>query len=224
MTSIFDLDAALRRVRPERRTQRLIPPVPVALLPDDADPRSIGPVLLDTCVFIDNGHNRLPIGARRLLAARGLVHVSSVTGMELAYAFGRLDPADAPTERSLHHLRFVLDRAPVHRVVTATPADYALAGVLAGTLARTQGLTHEARRKLLLDCVIFSSARRHGLTVLTANHSDFSLLAMLLPDGKAAFYRAVGRLQGPPSRRATPAQEYRATPAQEYRATSAHQF
>lgn len=191
MNSIFDLDAALRRVRPEHRTQRLAPPSPITLLPDDADPRSIGPVLLDTCVFIDNGHNRLPMGARRLLAVRGLVHVSSVTGMELAYAFGRLDPEDARTGRSLHHLRFVLDQAPAHRVVTASPADHTLAGVLAGTLARTQGLTQEARRKLLLDCVIFASARRHGLTVLTANHSDFALLAMLLPDGKAAFYRAL---------------------------------
>ncbi|HUB10435.1 MAG TPA: hypothetical protein VMB34_00640 [Acetobacteraceae bacterium] len=139
MTSIFDLDAALRRIGPEHQTQRLIPPSRITLLPDDADPRAIGRVLLDTCVFIDNGHNRLPMGARRLLAARGLVHVSSVTGTELAFAFGRLDPADARTARNLHYLRFVLDQAPSHRVVSASPADHALAGVLAGTLVRTQG-------------------------------------------------------------------------------------
>jgi len=192
LNSIFDLDAALRRVRPERRTQRLVAAAPIALLADDIDPRAIGPVLLDTCVFIDNGHNRLPMGARRLLAARGQVHVSSVTGMELAFAFGRLDPADARTARNLHYLRFVLDRAPSHRVVAATPADYALAGVLAGTLTRTQAIGHEARRKLLLDCLLFAAGRRNGLTVLTANHRDFALLAMLVPDGKAVFYRAMG--------------------------------
>lgn len=193
MTSIFDLDAALRRVRPERRVQCLTVPAPVALLPDNVDPAALGPVLLDTCVFIDNGRNRLPLGARRLLAARGLVHVSSVTGMELAYAFGRLDPRDARTARSLDYLRAVLANAPAHRVVTAAPADHTLAGVLAGTLARTQSLNQEARRKMLLDCLIFASARRHELTVLTANHRDFALLAMLVPEGKVAFYRTVGQ-------------------------------
>jgi predicted nucleic acid-binding protein len=147
-------------------------------------------VLLDTCVFIDNGHDALPQGARRLLAASGLTHLSSVTAMELAYAFGRLDPNDPRTGVSLRHLREVLDRAPGHRVVTASPADHTLAGVLAGTLTRTQGLNNEARRRLLFDCLIFASARRNGLTVLTANHRDFDLLLQLLPDGKAAFYQA----------------------------------
>ena len=193
MTSIFDLDTALRRIRPDRRTRRLEVRRPPALLPDDIDPAAIGPALLDTCVFIDNGHGTLPLGAMRLLAARGLAHVSSVTGMEIAYSFGRLDPMDRRTAQSLRYLRDVLARAPRHRVVTASPADHAFAGMLAGTLARTQGLASEARRKLLLDCLIFVSARRNGLTVLTANHQDFDLLRQLVPDGKVAFYQASAR-------------------------------
>jgi predicted nucleic acid-binding protein len=93
----------------------------------------------------------------------------------------------------LHYLRFVLTSAPPHRVVTASPADHALAGVLAGTLTRTQGLNSEARRKLLFDCLIFASARRNGLSVLTANHRDFDLLRPIVPDGEAVFYQAVSR-------------------------------
>ncbi len=193
MTSVFDTDAALRRVRPDRRTQRLVPRAHVPLLPDDVDPHMVGPVLLDTCVFIDNGHDTLPRAVKRLLAARGLIHVSSVTGLELAFAFGRLDPADPRTERSLRYLRDALATAPAHRVVTASPADHVLAGTLAGTLTRTQGLGTDARRKLLFDCLLFASARRHGLTLLTANHRDFDLLTQLLPDGKVAFYRAQAR-------------------------------
>jgi predicted nucleic acid-binding protein len=189
LNSIFDLDAALRRVRPDRRRQRLAVRTPVALLPDDVDPLAVGPVLLDTCVFIDIGHDTLPLGARRLLAARGLVHVSSVTGMELASAFGRLDPADPRTAGNLRYLREVLARAPRHRVVNALPADHAMAGVLAGTLTRTQGLDRDARRRLLFDCLILTSARRNGLTVLTANHQDFDLLLQLVTDAKVAFYR-----------------------------------
>ena len=41
----------------------------------------------------------------------------------------------------------------------------------------------------MLDCLIFVSARRRGLTVLTANVNDFDLLQQLVPDGKVAFYR-----------------------------------
>ena len=104
MTSAFDTEAALRRVRPDRHRQRLAPRLPVPLLPDDLDARSIGPVLLDTCVFIDNGHDTLPQAVKRLLATRGLIHISSVTGLELAFAFGRLDPADPRTELSLWYL------------------------------------------------------------------------------------------------------------------------
>jgi hypothetical protein len=127
LTSAFDTDAALRRVRPDRHKQRLVPRIPVRLLPDDLDARTIGPVLLDTCVFID---------------------------------------------------------------VTASPADHVLAGTLAGTLTRTQEFGPDARRELLFDCLLFASARRNGLTLLTANHRDFDLLSQVLPDGKVAFYQA----------------------------------
>lgn len=193
----FDLDVALRRVRPDRRRQPLTIRTPIALLADDADPQAIGPILLDTCVFIDNGHSKLPLGARRLLASRGLVHVSSVTGMELASAFGRLDPADPRTTGNLRYLRETLARVPAHRIVTAVAADHVMAGILAGTITRLQGLDQAARRRLMFDCLIFASARRSGLTVLTANSRDYDLLQQLVPDTKVAFYRPTGSQHSP---------------------------
>jgi predicted nucleic acid-binding protein len=190
LTSAFDAEGALRRVRPDRHRQRLAPRRPVPLLPDDLDARNIGPVLLDTCVFIDNGHDTLPQAVKRLLATRGLIHISSVTGLELAFSVGRLDPADPRTEPGLRYLRNAQAMAPAHRIVTASPADHVLAGTLVGTLTRTQGLSPDARRELLLDCLLFASARRNGLTLVTANHRDFDLLSQVLPDGKVAFYQA----------------------------------
>jgi predicted nucleic acid-binding protein len=61
--------------------------------------------------------------------------------------------------------------------------------MLAGTLSRTQGLGREARHTLLFDCLILASARRSGLTVLTANQRDFDLLQQVVTDAKVAFYR-----------------------------------
>ncbi len=188
LTSIFDLDRTLRLVKPEKQTKRLRVRTPVRFVADDIVAAGIGPVLLDTCVYIDNGHDRLPIGASRLMAPSGAVHLSTITAMELTYAFGRLDAASPDTSRNLAYLRDVLARVPPHRVVDATAADHALAGVLVGTLVRTQASSREQRRKLMLDCLIFVSARRRGLTVLTANVNDFDLLQQLVPDGKVAFY------------------------------------
>lgn len=139
-------------------------------------------------------NRRLPLGAGRLIAVGGAAHVSTITAMELTYAFGRLDPSDPRTARNLAYLRDVLERVPRHRVIEATPADHAFAGVIAGTLARSQGLSGEGRKRLLLDSLIFASARRRGLTVLTANTDDFDLLQQLAPDGKVAFYRTGPRI------------------------------
>jgi predicted nucleic acid-binding protein len=193
LTSAFDADRTLRRVRPDRHTRRLAARTPSPVLSDDVDPSSVGPVLLDTCVFIDNGRNTLPQAFKRLLTARGLIHVSSITGLELAFAFGRLDPANTRTDRSLHYLHDALAMAPAHRLITASPADHILAGILASTLTRTQGLGTDARRKLLFESLLLASALRNGLTLLTANHRDFDLLSQLLPDGKVAYYRTLAR-------------------------------
>ena len=193
MSSTFDLDLTLRRVRPEKQTKRLVVRDPVPFLPEGVVPADIGPVLLDTCVYIDNGNARLPPSAGRLMAVRGAVHVSTVTAMELAYAFGRLDPSDPRTHANLAYLRDIMEGVPSHRVIEATPADHAFAGVLAGTLTRTQRLSEGDRKTLLLDCLIFASARRRGLTVLTANVNDFDLIQQLVPDGKVAFYRTKSR-------------------------------
>jgi hypothetical protein len=46
LNSIFDLDAALRHIRPDRRRRRLAVRTPVTVLPDDVDPLTVGPVLL----------------------------------------------------------------------------------------------------------------------------------------------------------------------------------
>jgi hypothetical protein len=49
LSSIFDLDAALRRVRPDRKLGRLTLRAAISYLPDAIDPTTIGPVQLDTC-------------------------------------------------------------------------------------------------------------------------------------------------------------------------------
>jgi predicted nucleic acid-binding protein len=44
------------------------------------------------------------------------------------------------------------------------------------------------QRRALNDALIFLSAAKAGLAVLTRNISDFDLLMQLVPQGKAVFY------------------------------------
>jgi predicted nucleic acid-binding protein len=62
------------------------------------------------------------------------------------------------------------------------------AGILAGLLARLQQYGKAEQRKSLNDALIFLSAAKAGLTVLTRNLSDFDLLLQLAPYGKVLFY------------------------------------
>jgi predicted nucleic acid-binding protein len=196
LTSTFDLEAPLRRVKPTKRHEPLRRRDALNFVPDDVVPGDIGPVLLDTCVYLDAGRNNLPLGARRLIAGSHLFHCSVCVG-EIAYTFGRLDPTHADTPATLDFMRDVLSRVRAYRTVAPSSDDYIEAGIITGTLVRTQRLGKPERRKLILDVLVFLSARRIGYPVLTANASDFDLIEQLAPGGRSLYYNPVGQPTDP---------------------------
>ena len=80
---------------------------------------------------------------------------------------------------------------PVHRVFTPDVDVLGRAALLSGMLCRLQGYQRDARLRALHDCVLFLQAQKLGLTVLTANVSDFDYLLQLIPNGRVLFYRSV---------------------------------
>jgi predicted nucleic acid-binding protein len=59
---------------------------------------------------------------------------------------------------------------------------------MTGILSRLQGYSDGDRQRLLNDALIFCTARKHGLTVLTRNIGDFDLLQQLDSTGNVLFY------------------------------------
>jgi predicted nucleic acid-binding protein len=55
-------------------------------------------------------------------------------------------------------------------------------------LARLQNYDKNNRKRVLNDALLFSTARKHGLTVLTRNILDFDFLQQLEPTGRVLFY------------------------------------
>ncbi len=58
-----------------------------------------------------------------------------------------------------------------------------LAGVVAGTLARTQGFQPQQRMECLNDALIYLTAAKRGLPVVTTHRVEFDLIQQIAPGG-----------------------------------------
>ncbi|NYZ14744.1 type II toxin-antitoxin system VapC family toxin [Azospirillum sp. RWY-5-1] len=186
MTS--DFAQALRRLKPERRRERLryrppsdlrtVPPRPwsgrIALVPD-------------TNVYINAAAGRLPAEIRDFVDRCLLFHCS-VCLAELAVGIASRSPDSPDWHRVRDHYRDLIDSIPGHRILTPTNLTWNEAGVIAGTLARTQGLQPQQRKDLMNDALIHLMAARAGLPVLTSNRGDFDLIQQMAACGEFFLY------------------------------------
>jgi predicted nucleic acid-binding protein len=151
--------------------------------------RVIPSLLLDTTVYIDGLQGKLPRDVGLALRSTQLWH-SSVTESELSATAGLLDPEHTGTEKAVEQVFVSIEQRPSHRILTPDREIWREAGILAGLLARLQQYGKSERRKALNDALIYLSAAKAGLTVLTRNVLEFDLLMQLAPHGKAIFYDA----------------------------------
>jgi hypothetical protein len=183
----FDFDAA-------RRWARFDPQKALARRPDHELPfvreERIGgqPLLLDTCVYIDQMQDRSPDILDVLIETRQVNH-SMVAIQELMHAVGALNPKDARTAGVISEIRRVIRAIPAHRVFAPEPDVLGKAALLSGILCRLQSYAGGARLRALHDCVLFLQAQKLGLTVLTANISEYDYLLQLISAGRVLFYR-----------------------------------
>jgi hypothetical protein len=140
---------AHRRRSPLRRRASL------SYVSDDVVSAEVGPVLPDPRVYLDGARRRLTLGAQRLIAGSRLFHCS-VCIAELTYTLGRLDPTHAATPRAHRVLRDILDEIRPYRTLAPSRAAYVEAGIIVGTLVRTQSLGPPDRLALMLDALISS--------------------------------------------------------------------
>jgi predicted nucleic acid-binding protein len=157
----------------------------------------LGPVLLDTNVFINALAGRGPAVLRGLLEALPRLFVAAPTLAELAWVRGRLDPDHTGTVRVLATYQTLLSRIDPAKVLVPTDADWLAAGELAGHAARVMAggggkiTTAFDRVELISDALTAILARKAGFTVVTEDR-DFDVLAQLVPDLHVLFYDRQG--------------------------------
>jgi predicted nucleic acid-binding protein len=139
-------------------------------------------------VYIDQLQGKLPRDVEICLRAASLWH-STVTECELSALAGLLDPGHPDSARAIDQVLASIERRPPHRIVNPDRETWREAGVIAGLLARLQQYGKAEQRRALNDALIFLSAAKSGLSVLTRNISDYDLLMQLAPQGKVVFYQ-----------------------------------
>lgn len=186
MTS--ELQATLRRLKPERRISQLRPRDESELDFIDSSFQKPRKLLYDTTVYIDILQNRFPQDGELVLRAAEAWH-SPVTEAELSAAIGLLDPTHPETRETVERIAAVIERRPSYRTIVPDPEIWREAGVLSGILARLQSYGRDHRRRALNDALLFVSARKHGCMVLTRNVVDFDFLQQLDPAGRVVYYK-----------------------------------
>ena len=184
----FDVAAARRwaRLDPRKTPARRLD----AALPFAGEGELAGqPLLLDTCVYIDQMQGRAPRLVEQLIDTRQVNH-STVAIQELMHTIGVLDPADRRTAAVVAAVSDQIEAMPEHRVFAPDAEVQGRAALLAGILSRLQGYARDKRLKALADCVLFLQAQKLGFAVLTANVAEFDLLLQLVPTGRVLLYRA----------------------------------
>jgi len=107
----------------------------------------------------------------------------SVCLAELAVGVANYSPVadDWPKVRDRYADLFAT--VPSHRILVPDNEVWTSAGVVAGTLARTQGFQPHQRKQCLNDALIYLTAAKAGIPRLTASRLEFDLIEQIRPGG-----------------------------------------
>jgi predicted nucleic acid-binding protein len=184
----IDLDAAIRRRKPEKRVRQL------SVRRDNeltwaADLSVTGAVALvaDTNVYINDAAGRLPPVVEALLERTILFHCSVCVG-EIATGVANADPAHKNWNDIRSVYADVLGSIPASRLLNPEPQVWTDAGLIAGMLARTQNFQPHQRKEMLNDALILLTAAKAGLAVLTSDRDHYDLLQQLCPESRVVVY------------------------------------
>jgi predicted nucleic acid-binding protein len=182
----IDLKGTLRKRKPAKRTLQLVPRRREELV--DLKALAGGPLflLLDTNVYINHAAGRLAPHVRAAIDQALLFHCS-VALAELALGVANADPSRPGWSAMQSHYAALFADIPASRLMTPDAQVWTDAGVIAGTLARTQKFQPQQRKECLNDALIFLTAAKAGVPVLTANRDEFDMIQQLAPEGQFVY-------------------------------------
>jgi predicted nucleic acid-binding protein len=120
----------------------------------------------------------------RILLNACCCFICSVCLGELPTGIANASPSLPSWSAFRDHDLELFDSIPPARLVNPDAQVRTDAGVVAGVLARTQGFQRHQRKECLNDALIYLTAAKAGLPVLTADNHQFDLIQQLAPEGQ----------------------------------------
>ncbi|HEY1935494.1 MAG TPA: hypothetical protein VGG99_26085 [Acetobacteraceae bacterium] len=184
-----DLAAIRRRYKPDRQLSQLSVRPESELVPVSSATGTTR-ILLDTTVYLHEVAGRLPNVATGLLD-RALRFHSSLCIAEVVIGLSKLHPDSANFVPAWAYFERLFEAVPASRVLHASPATLAEAGAVCGILARVQNFARDQLNVFFNDAVVYLTAARMGVPVLTANRADFDLIQQVVGHGNFIYYVAM---------------------------------
>ena len=122
------------------------------------------------------------------LLDRSLQFHCSVCLAELAVGVGAYSPQAKSWAAVRDHYAELFAAIPGQRVLVPDTESWTAAGLVAGTLARTQGFDRSSRKECLNDALILLVATKAGLPVLTSDRDEFDLIQQVVGAGVFLHY------------------------------------
>jgi predicted nucleic acid-binding protein len=180
----IDLRDALRRRKPERRRKQLHARHRGELIGVESfSPSGRALLVPDTNIYIKAAAGTLPACVQDLVERALLFHCSVCLG-ELATGIANANPSLSSWSVLRDHYLKLFESISPSRLLNPDAQVWTDAGVVAGALARTQGFQRHQRKECLNDALIYLTAAKAGLPVLTADHHQFDLIQQLAPEGQ----------------------------------------
>jgi predicted nucleic acid-binding protein len=132
------------------------------------------PILFDSSVYI----TALRIGSNSATVLERWIKESPLwlSAVVLEELYAGSSSADLRILEKIEH-----DFEKANRLLTPNLSDWTLAGRILASVAQRHGYEKIGRARLTNDALIATSASRCGITVVTTNPRDFSLLAEFCP-------------------------------------------
>ncbi len=174
---------ALRKIKPERKLTQLGLRTDGSFFPAASAALSGRfPLVVDTNVYIRNASGTLPLVAADLFR-RCLPYHTTVCISEIATGLAALHPNSLNDTKIRKHYETLFQTIPKDRILNPDDDIWTEAGLVAGTLARTQSLKKNQRKEFLNDCLIYLTATKFGIPILTENKKNFDLIQQIVGRG-----------------------------------------
>ncbi|MDX2103482.1 MAG: type II toxin-antitoxin system VapC family toxin [Alphaproteobacteria bacterium] len=160
-------------------------------------------LLLDTNVYTYMISKKVPGDFLSVIEKSLLYHCSVCLG-ELSLGLAH-DPDFGRFRKTVKALHGVTKNIPKNRLYVPDKEIWLKAGIIAGKLARIQNFQKDQRKELLNDALIFLTAAKHGIPVLTSDRNDYDLIQQLHPDGEFVFYEVAAQSLATPEQQRAPA-------------------